>query len=67
MWQCMYFEATFSIHPTLSFLQCVHKSVLFLIGYALGFTIAILFHLNYKISSKYKCVNKESEGIARNW
>ena len=32
-----------------------------------GFTIAILFHWNYKISSKHKWVNKESEGIPRNW
>ena len=27
-----------------------------------GFTIAILFHWNYKISSKHKWVNKQSEG-----
>ena len=32
-----------------------------------GFTIAILFHWNYKISSKHKWVNKQSEGIPRNW
>jgi len=29
-WQCVYVSATFSVHPTLSFLQCVHKFIFYI-------------------------------------
>ena len=29
-WHCIYADATFSIHPTLSFSHCVYKSILYI-------------------------------------